>query len=640
MRENDLYRALDASVTGCQPSDYWKNRMVRQIVKGEEMRKRTKLSVGAILVAALLVISAVALAVGVLVNEYYAKVAQMEREGALERWQLEDKIQFVTTMKECNFELAEDLYLRAVDETLPDGEREAAADEIINNTYGELIRERIGYYQAFEEDSLGVAPDVETVFNERYFAEHPDWEETYEGVQAYFDALGYYLRDEIHMLEYTDTVPVPPVVDEAYAVNALKTAMTEEYEWDREAVEAMTPQAEWDAEYRMWTVTGEVSDESMEKATDPRRDMNPLRNEPNMEKTGDGYRAFMLVDDRGNTWTLNRDKEEFRKQFPDEELPVEKISVKQAAERTEKELKEKYGVTDGELKEMFSDMSPAGTGEENGRLYRIDYHPHYYYSFAKDLRYTFIVNMATGKIVSGVDYRAAMEAPEWQLLEYAAAAEEKGGWYSTWKPETKQGLVEKIRACGLLPEHAYWQEAQPAEADTDAFVAEVFGAAGHVSLVNARVMFHAVKGEESSWDPATELVADRLVRMYDVSSEDLRTKQDPGKADIDAAEAERIVKAAVCEAWGMPGDALDRWETVTRQQKETDIVDPDADDPWQVVGVYYRVFLTRPDEEVGQDTFGGLDNFNYRVAMDGTVLTTERHPGWYSPKEDKERWSK
>ena len=78
----------------------------------------------------------------------------------------------------------------------------------------------------------------------------------------------------------------------------------------------------------------------------------------------------------------------------------------------------------------------------------------------------------------------------------------------------------------------------------------------------------------------------------------------------------------------------------SQQQKETDIVDPDADDPWQVVGVYYRVFLTRPDEEVGQDTFGGLDNFNYRVAMDGTVLTTERHPGWYSPKEDRERWSK
>ena len=48
MRENELYRALDASVTACQPSDYWKNRMVRQIVKGEELKKKTKLSVGAI----------------------------------------------------------------------------------------------------------------------------------------------------------------------------------------------------------------------------------------------------------------------------------------------------------------------------------------------------------------------------------------------------------------------------------------------------------------------------------------------------------------------------------------------------------------------------------------------------------------
>ena len=56
MKENELYRALNASITGCQPSDYWKNHMVRQIVKGEEMKKRTKLSLGAIIVAALLLI--------------------------------------------------------------------------------------------------------------------------------------------------------------------------------------------------------------------------------------------------------------------------------------------------------------------------------------------------------------------------------------------------------------------------------------------------------------------------------------------------------------------------------------------------------------------------------------------------------
>ena len=119
MKEKELYRALDASITGCQPSDYWKNHMVRQIVKGEEMKKRTKLSLGAIIVAALLLISAVGVAVGVLVHEYYAQVAQMQRDGALERWELEDKVKFISTMKECNFELDEGLYAQVMDTALP-----------------------------------------------------------------------------------------------------------------------------------------------------------------------------------------------------------------------------------------------------------------------------------------------------------------------------------------------------------------------------------------------------------------------------------------------------------------------------------------------------------------------------------------
>ena len=62
MKTMELQKALDSSITSCQPSDYWKSHMVRQIVKGEEMSKRTKLSTGVILVAILMLISAVALA--------------------------------------------------------------------------------------------------------------------------------------------------------------------------------------------------------------------------------------------------------------------------------------------------------------------------------------------------------------------------------------------------------------------------------------------------------------------------------------------------------------------------------------------------------------------------------------------------
>ena len=640
MKEKELYRALDASITGCQPSDYWKNHMVRQIVKGEEMKKRTKLSLGAIIVAALLLISAVGVAVGVLVHEYYAKVAQMERDGALERWELDDKIKFIDAMKECNFELDEDLYALVKDETRSGEEREAAADRIVNSTYGELLQQELFYYETNDEDSLGIAPDVYTVFQERYFAEHPDWEDDYESYQAYFDALGHYLRDEIGMLkDYSDTVPEAPVVDEAYAAKALKGRMTVMM-WDTETVEALVPQVEWDETWRMWTVSGEVSDASMEKATDLRRDMNPVLSGNNIEKTETGYRYTILVDEKGRTWDRDLDKEAFRKEYLNQVIPVEKISVKKAMELAETAVKEKYQPDEEGWKEVFADAADFGIGGENAGLKLVFFHKHYYRFFYEDYLYGALVNMATGRVEALVDYRDDELAPEWQLLNHAAQAEKKEGWYSYWKPESKQELIEKIRACGLLPEHAYWQLAEPAEADTDAFVAELFGAKGRLSLVNVKVMLHTLKGPEDDWDLETKLLADWLIRRYGIQSEDLRGQQEAAGEDIDAAEAERIIKAAVCEAWNMPADALDNWAVVTRLVQDLITGEMTDDGPVQTNMVYYRVFLTRPDEEVGLDTFAGRDNFNYRVSMNGNILTTEDHSGWYSPKEDMERWTK
>ena len=68
--------------------------------------------------------------------------------------------------------------------------------------------------------------------------------------------------------------------------------------------------------------------------------------------------------------------------------------------------------------------------------------------------------------------------------------------------------------------------------------------------------------------------------------------------------------------------------------------DESRPDPFKDIPVCYRVFLVRPDAEAGQDTFGGKDSLNYRVATDGTLLTDKNYPGWYSPEEDRERWGK
>ena len=75
----------------------------------------------------------------------------------------------------------------------------------------------------------------------------------------------------------------------------------------------------------------------------------------------------------------------------------------------------------------------------------------------------------------------------------------------------------------------------------------------------------------------------------------------------------------------MPDNALDNWASVAQ------LVQSDT-----ALGsiVFYRVFLTRPDSELGRDTFGGKDNMNYRVSLEGIVLDSSVNPSWRSPDED------
>lgn len=196
MRDNELRHALNASIDLCQPSDRWKNHLVRQIVAGEKAEKKLKLSVGLVVAIVLVLLSIVALAVSMLTRNYYDKVADMDAAGALARWNMKDKITFVRAMKEENFEIDPEDYAVMTDDTLPDQQREAAADRIVDHTYGELIRAQLGYYIVEDWDSLGIAPDPVIIFEERYLAEHPEGIETHEQVRDYMDALGYWLRDE------------------------------------------------------------------------------------------------------------------------------------------------------------------------------------------------------------------------------------------------------------------------------------------------------------------------------------------------------------------------------------------------------------------------------------------------------------
>ena len=429
------------------------------------------------------------------------------------------------------------------------------------------------------------------------------------------------------------------MINEEYAVKALKDQMTDywRWQWDAEAVEAMVPQVEWDETYRMWTVSGEVSDESMEKATDLRKDMTPAKAGYTIEKTEGGYRASMLVDEYGHTRVEDLDKEAFRLEYLNWVEPVQKITMRQALDLAEAEVKIKYGVTDVNLKEWFCDFIDMGTGEEDGLLYRIEFHKHY--DVAVEPQYGVLVNMATGKVEGSVSYLEKDRTLEWQLLEFAADTEQHSGWYVNWSPEKKRELVSKIRTCGLQADHAYWWKTDPTEQETDAFVAEVFGAKGYASTLNVKDMMRTLLGEEENRSVENTMLANRMLRKYNIHSEENTKQRRQDGQEISAEEAEKLVRMEVCKAWEMPGNALDGWTAVTNLVQEQTIPDhPGLIRPGGLI--YYRVFLTRPDEELEQETFGRLDNMNFRVALDGTIMGSETDKSWRNPKEDRERWQK
>ena len=640
MREAALRNALNASITGCQPSEIWKNRMVRRIVKEEEMPKRAKLSLGVILAAVLVLISAVALAVGILVNEYFAKVAEMNASGALGRWNLEDKINFVKTMHECHFEMDPEYYQILMDEKKPKEERESAADRIVDATYGELIRRQQGYYISEPEDSIGVPPDPVVVFQERWFAEHPepinDTPEGREALLAYTDALGYYLRDvynPFYMQEQDGQggLPEKTEVTEETAVEALRSLMTEVLGWDPEEVNAMTPEVQWDEAYRMWTVSGEVSKASMDKVTDRRKGIEPSLDGPLVEETETGYRATLLVDKQGHRSFDTLDKEEFRELYQEDVTAAAAVDAQEAMALAEQAIRTKFDVSEDEMKALFCDVFPAGIGAENGMLVRMQFHTHY--QLNQEMKYGAVINLGTGQAEAAYTYDPDGWSAELRILRYGAEAEAKYGWYIHWEPESKGELIRMLREIRMCPEHSFWSAEQPDEAQTDAFIAEAFGVPGYPSAVNEALMVRVLLGDEENRDLETQSLTQYLWEKYHIHSEVTAGEIRQGSSEIDRETAARMVTDAVCAAWNMPEDAMKDWECTVQ------LVQAPAS-PQHESLVCYRVFLTRPDSEVGQDTFGGRDNLNYRILMDGTIMDSTMVDAWYSPAEDAKRWGR
>lgn len=399
-----IQRALNTELASLNTTQAQRERLLKYTIGGENMSnnafflgRKSKLSFALTVLLILLCLSVTAYAAGVLINGYYGKLAQMEASGSMIRWELADKISFVRAMQEFELSINEADYALMNDTSLPDAEREAAADRIIYGCYGELLAQEAAGWAQQPDSITEISPDIEIIFRTHYLAEHPEGINTEEEQIAYADAWGYFWRDEYlpafraAQAQLPQETPIPKGT-EAYAVDMLKSTMTEIYGWNCDAVNALTPEVKWDEAYQMWAVSGEVSEASMQDA------FEPLLEGPNVEKTETGYRLTLLVDTRGNWWRENLDKEAFRAKHANDVEPLQSMTHEEGEKLARAAVMKRFSLTQEEMHKLFSGSEYCGLAEDQGQLCRYVFHPHAIHTMEGEYEAT--VNLFTGEVTN------------------------------------------------------------------------------------------------------------------------------------------------------------------------------------------------------------------------------------------------
>lgn len=399
-----IQRALNTGFACLNTTQAQRERLLKHSIGGENMSNNTfflgrksKLSFALTVLLILLCLSVTAYAAGVLISGYYGKLAQMEAAGSMIRWELADKISFVSAMQEFELPINEADYALMNDTSLPDAEREAAADRIIYGCYGELLAQEAATWAQQPDSITEISPDIEIIFRTHYLAEHPEGINTEAEQLAYADAWGYFWRDEYlpalraAQAQLPQETPIPKGT-EAYAVDVLKGSMTEIYGWNTDAVNALTPEVKWDEAYQMWEVSGEVSEASMQDA------FEPLLDGPNVEKTETGYRLTILVDTRGNWWRRNLDKESFRAAHANDVEPLQSMTHDEGEKLAREAVMKQFSLTEEEMHRLFCSSEYCGLAEDHGQLCRYVFHPHAIHTMKGE--YEAVVNLLTGEVTS------------------------------------------------------------------------------------------------------------------------------------------------------------------------------------------------------------------------------------------------
>ena len=449
MSENQIrtqiHNAVDQYCAKCGVNDdpYLAQRVLNAShasqMKGGIIVKK-KLSVGFVMMMAAMLLSVTALAAGIVMSMMTSRVAEMDAQGQFMAWGLEEKHAFVLAMRDSGFDMNEGDWAILSDETQPDADREAAADRIVYERYG-AVQEEANAQRPMPLDSvMGEAPDPVLIFRERFLAENPDATE-----YDYWDALGYWLRDEYYPQYYAAQPAVELVVvgditlTKEMAEESCRGYLTEVFNWPVSIVNKAQLVSEQDAQSGAWHVTMTIDATALESALGSMMDDATLEDEM-IALDGNSYVVSYWVtrtangglERAGSLETLLANVAETNRI-----VSLHTIYIEEAEAIGVKAIAEQYGLSDTEVKKYF--VYDGDTYWNDPSCVRVAVLLRTRNNSAAPWDYAAIVNMTTAQVddvfaASDLPGRAVILAANWDKLQENDEWLHYYRWFTTWNP--------------------------------------------------------------------------------------------------------------------------------------------------------------------------------------------------------------
>lgn len=529
---NNLKRAIDADLSRLRTTERERAMILENALEGRQVKK--KLSVAFVLIMTLLLIAATALAVSVL-SQWLTSVETMVRENVLVSWTLDDKVRFIQAMSDAGLNMDKADYDMLMNDALPESEREGAADRIVDDRYGDAMRESSADWVQPPDTILGMAPDPAIIFRDAFTETYPNATE-----QDARDALTRWYQQMSNRASPT-ALPTPkPNLDKDDVTSLWKSHMTEVYSWSQKAVDNAHISVLFHDEHQLWEVVGRVDKAALSES------FEPILDEPYVHDLGDQYESRVFIDSQGRA-TGGMTLEEYIAQPP---ALTWNVLYDDLCRNARLELMRFYGLTQEQADALFDQNGDVYTGENNVAMQAILFREHDTGGITTDWLYAVIMDSGTGKAVDRFTPEELWDEERLQKLAtaYPGLSDERRldyiRFYSvTYNPEG--GF------CGWSPEHKA------------AFCA----------------LFQPLAEAELVHNPSS-LIVEATRRTYGV----------PGEGELSQTEASVLARHAGEQALAFAAGTMDNWMVccsfdVTNAEKPIwrfvfSAPSPDYSQPW------------------------------------------------------------